>query len=137
MNKYWTLNRKKKKKSVKEKKERTFILLNTLPFVHMKKIMVLKDVQALSTLSFTYNPTYTKAFLSLGKSLSIISSWLNEKRLLYFLMVLMSFHLHSYIEICNNNNNNSFLRSRSSQHTKLVYEIPLFVGQGTPLSPSI
>jgi hypothetical protein len=27
--------------------------------------------------------------------------------------------------------NNLFLRSRSS-HTKLVYETPLFVGQGTP-----
>jgi hypothetical protein len=33
----------------------------------------------------------------------------------------------------NNNNNNLFLRSRPSQHTKLVYETPLFVGQGTPL----
>jgi hypothetical protein len=32
----------------------------------------------------------------------------------------------------NNNNNNLFLRSLPSQHTKLVYETPLFVGQGTP-----
>jgi hypothetical protein len=37
----------------------------------------------------------------------------------------------------NNNNNNLFLRSRPSQHTKLVYETPLFVGQGTPLRPAI
>jgi hypothetical protein len=36
-----------------------------------------------------------------------------------------------------NNNNNLFLRSRPSQHTKLVYETPLFVGQGTPLRPTI
>jgi hypothetical protein len=36
-----------------------------------------------------------------------------------------------------NNNNNLFLRSRPSQHTKLVYETPLFVGQGTPLRPAI
>ena len=27
---------------------------------------------------------------------------------------------------------NLFLRSRPSQHTKLVYETPLFVGQETP-----
>jgi hypothetical protein len=32
----------------------------------------------------------------------------------------------------NNNNNNLFLRSWPSQHTKLVYETPLFMGQGTP-----
>jgi hypothetical protein len=32
----------------------------------------------------------------------------------------------------NNNNNNLFLRLRLSQHTKLVYETPLFVGQETP-----
>jgi hypothetical protein len=37
----------------------------------------------------------------------------------------------------NNNNNNLFLRSRPSQRTKLVYETPLFVGQGTPLRPTI
>jgi len=29
----------------------------------------------------------------------------------------------------NNNNNNLFLMSRPSQHTKLVYETPLFVGK--------
>jgi hypothetical protein len=32
-------------------------------------------------------------------------------------------------------NNNLF--SRPSQHTKLVYEIPLFVGQGTPFRLAI
>ena len=32
----------------------------------------------------------------------------------------------------NNNNNNLFLRSLPSQHTKLMYETPLFVGQWTP-----
>jgi hypothetical protein len=36
------------------------------------------------------------------------------------------------LDINNNNNNNLFLRSLPSQHTKLVYETPLFVGQGTP-----
>jgi hypothetical protein len=30
------------------------------------------------------------------------------------------------------NNNNLFLRSQLSQHTKLVYETLLFVGQETP-----
>jgi hypothetical protein len=40
-------------------------------------------------------------------------------------------------DMFNNNNNNLFLRSRPSQHTKLVYETPLFVGQGTPLRPAI
>jgi hypothetical protein len=35
------------------------------------------------------------------------------------------------LDINNNNNNNLFLRSLPSQHTKLVYETPLFVGQGT------
>jgi hypothetical protein len=34
----------------------------------------------------------------------------------------------------NNNNNNLFLRLLPSKHTKLVYETPLFVGQGTPSS---
>jgi hypothetical protein len=43
--------------------------------------------------------------------------------------ILMIVHLY-------NNNNNLFLRSRSS-HTKLVYETPLFVGQGIPLHPTI
>jgi hypothetical protein len=33
----------------------------------------------------------------------------------------------------NNNNNNLFLRSRPSQHIKLAYETPFFVGQGTLL----
>jgi hypothetical protein len=32
---------------------------------------------------------------------------------------------------------NLFLRSQPSEHTKLVYETPLFVGQGTPLHPTI
>jgi hypothetical protein len=35
----------------------------------------------------------------------------------------------SIMYIINNNNNNLFLRSRPS-HIKLVYETPLFVGQG-------
>ena len=33
----------------------------------------------------------------------------------------------------NNNNNNLFLRSPPSETSILVYETPLFVGQGTPL----
>jgi hypothetical protein len=36
------------------------------------------------------------------------------------------------LDINNNNNNNVFLRSLPSQNTQLVYETPLFVGQGTP-----
>ena len=36
------------------------------------------------------------------------------------------------LDINNNNNNNLFLRSLPSQHTQLVYETALFVGQGTP-----
>jgi hypothetical protein len=33
--------------------------------------------------------------------------------------------------------NNLFLRSWSSQHIKLVYDISLFVGQGTLFRPTI
>jgi hypothetical protein len=45
------------------------------------------------------------------------------------MLCLLTIVIHVYN---NNNNNNLFLRSWPSQHTKLVYETPLFVGQGTP-----
>jgi hypothetical protein len=58
----------------------------------------------------------------------------------YALGVFLTQHAHP-VEYNNNNNNNNnnnlFLRSQSSQHTKLVYETPLFVGQGTPICPMI
>jgi hypothetical protein len=62
--------------------------------------------------------------------------------LMFYILDYITFiteFLHSTLFIFdyNNNNNNLFLMSRPSQHTKLVYETPLFVGQGTPLRPAI
>jgi hypothetical protein len=38
------------------------------------------------------------------------------------------------VRLCNNNNNNNNFKVTAKQDTKLVYENPLFVGQGTPSS---
>jgi len=56
---------------------------------------------------------------------------------LYMIKFKGLFLFLSWREGYNNNNNNLFLRSHPSYHTKLVYETPLFVGQGTPLRPAI
>jgi hypothetical protein len=63
-------------------------------------------------------------------------SFLHSEYPLYLSTYFVSEISDFYNNNNNNNNNNLFLRSQPS-HTKLVYETPLFVGQGTPLCPMI